>query len=83
MSVANGVVYAGSLGGGATTGATAPTMFALDAATGGILWSYASGSSVASGPAIVNGVVYWGTGYGHFGIGAPARSHDFYAFTLP
>ena len=83
VSVANGVVYAGSLGGGATTGATAPTMFALDAATGGILWSYASGSSVASGPAIVNGVVYWGTGYGHFGIGAPARSHDFYAFTLP
>ena len=82
VSVANGVVYAGSLGGGRTSGATSNTMNALDAATGRILWSFASGSSVASGPAIVNGVVYWGAGYGRFGLGAAAGAHNFYAFTL-
>ncbi len=60
VSVANGVVYAGSLGGSDGLSATYPTMFALDAATRTILWSFASGSSVGSGPAIANGVVYWG-----------------------
>jgi polyvinyl alcohol dehydrogenase (cytochrome) len=28
-----------------------------------ILWSFASGGSVMSAPAVVDGVVYWGSGY--------------------
>ncbi len=54
MSVANGVVYAGSLAG---------QMYALDARTGDIVWGFASGGSVIDGPSIVDGVVYWGSGY--------------------
>ena len=51
VSYANGVVYVGSLGGGETqVTPTTPTMFALDASTGEILWSYASGSSVGRLP---------------------------------
>lgn len=60
VSTANGVVYAGS------DAATGNNMYALDAKTGQILWSFASGGSVASGAAIVDGVVYWGSGY-HIG----------------
>ena len=57
MSVANGVVYAPSdaVGG--------DNMYALDARDGRILWRFASGGAVVSGAAIVNGVVYWGSGY--------------------
>jgi polyvinyl alcohol dehydrogenase (cytochrome) len=57
MSVANGVVYAPSDAGSGNN------MYALNAATGAIDWSYASGGSVIAGAAIVNGVVYWGSGY--------------------
>jgi polyvinyl alcohol dehydrogenase (cytochrome) len=56
-TVANGVVYGASM---AKTGAE---MYALDAADGSILWSYSAGSSVNAGPAIVDGSVYWGSGY--------------------
>jgi polyvinyl alcohol dehydrogenase (cytochrome) len=80
VSVANGVVYAGSQGGNVGTN---PTMFALDAATGEILWQFVSGASVGSAPAIVNGMVYWGTGYGRFGVGVTPGQPDFYAFSLP
>ena len=87
LSVANGVVYAGSLGGNPDQATTNPTMFALDAATGQILWQFASGASVAAGPAIANGVVYWGSGYKRFCpplacLGAPAGQHNFYAFSV-
>jgi polyvinyl alcohol dehydrogenase (cytochrome) len=57
MSTANGVVYAPSDAG------TGTNMYALNAATGAIDWSYASGGSVIGGAAIVNGTVYWGSGY--------------------
>ena len=57
VSVANGVVYAGSMD-------PKGYMRALDAATGEILWSFPSGGSVASGPAIADGMVFWGSGYG-------------------
>jgi polyvinyl alcohol dehydrogenase (cytochrome) len=85
VSVANGVVYGGSMGNpplvlGAGQSATNPTFFALDAATGKILWSYVAGGSVNSGAAIANGVVYWGAGYSNQGLGGPA--HTFYAFRL-
>jgi polyvinyl alcohol dehydrogenase (cytochrome) len=38
-------------------------MFALDGETGEILWRFAAGSSVNSGPAVADGTVYWGSGY--------------------
>lgn len=76
VSVANGVVYGGSL----APAGTAPTMFGFDAATGQIKWSFASGGSVNSGPAIVDGVVYWGSGYRNFGLGS--GNNAFYAFSL-
>ena len=54
VSVANGVMYAGSNSG---------QMYALDAATGNILWNFASGGTVIDGPSIVDGTLYWGSGY--------------------
>jgi hypothetical protein len=50
----SGVVYAGSM----AKLATQNQFFALDAATGDILWQYPALSSVNAGPAIVNGTVY-------------------------
>ena len=70
LSVANGALYAGSLSG---------QMFALDAETGKILWTYASGGSVIDGPSIVDGVVYWGSGYQRGGTG----NNKVYAFSVP
>ena len=54
VSVANGVLYAGSYSG---------AMYALDAGTGSVLFTFASGGSVIDAPSIVNGTVYWGSGY--------------------
>ena len=82
ISVANGVVFAGSLGGGSPYAATANTMYALNAATGQMLWSFVSGGSIASAPAIANGIVYWGVGYTHFNIGEAAGATKLYAFSL-
>jgi polyvinyl alcohol dehydrogenase (cytochrome) len=76
MAVANGVVYAGSMGGAAT----APSMFALNASTGDTVWSFASGASVIAGATIVNGTVYWGSGYAHLGIPGYTGNNKFYAF---
>ncbi len=56
VAVVNGVLFAGSMD---MTG----TMFAFNAATGDVLWSYTAGGTVYGGPAIVDGVVYWGAGY--------------------
>jgi len=69
VSVANGVMYAGSQSG---------SMYALDAASGKVVWSFASGGSVVGGPAIVDGVVYWGSGYRNSGTG----NNKLYAFSL-
>jgi polyvinyl alcohol dehydrogenase (cytochrome) len=57
-------------------------MFALDAATGRILWQFASGASVASGPAIANGKFYWGTGYSRLGLGAGAGANILSSFSV-
>lgn len=57
MTTANGVVYAGS------TATTGDNMYALDAATGAIRWRFPSGGPVIAGAAVVNGSVYWGSGY--------------------
>jgi polyvinyl alcohol dehydrogenase (cytochrome) len=70
VSVANGVMYAGSNSG---------EMYALDATTGNILWNFASGGSVIDGPSIVDGDLYWGSGYKEIrGTG----NNKVYAFTL-
>ena len=71
VSVANGVMYAGSYAG---------QMYALDTTTGNILWSFPSGGSVIDGPSIVDGVLYWGSGYRNIppGIG----NNKVFAFAL-
>jgi outer membrane protein assembly factor BamB len=70
VSVANGVVFAGALD-------SLGTMYAFDAASGKILWSFESGGSVNSGAAIADGVVYWGSGYKNIS-GTP--NNKLYAF---
>lgn len=78
MTVANGVVYAPS-----TAGApTAPNMFGLDAATGNILWSFASGGSVIGGATPVEDTLYWGSGYFHLPLPGFTGNNKFYAFTV-
>jgi polyvinyl alcohol dehydrogenase (cytochrome) len=60
-------------------------MYALNAATGKILWSFASGSPVTGGAAIVGGSVYWGSGYcgtACFATGTPVNNDKLYAFGL-
>jgi polyvinyl alcohol dehydrogenase (cytochrome) len=70
VSVANGVMYAGSNSG---------QMYALDAATGNVLWNFASGGTVIDGPSIADGTLYWGSGYRNIqGTG----NNKVYAFAL-
>ena len=70
VSVANGVMYAGSNSG---------QMYALNATTGDILWDFASGGTVLDGPSIVGGTLFWGSGYQNIqGTG----NNKVYAFTL-
>jgi polyvinyl alcohol dehydrogenase (cytochrome) len=78
LTVANGVVYAASMAGSAS----APNMFAMNAATGATLWSFPAGSSVNAGATVVNGTVYWGSGYAHLGIPGFTAGNKFYAFSL-
>lgn len=73
LSVANGVLFAGSFD-------AAGHMYAINAATGKILWRFASGGSVLDGPAIVNGVVYWGSGYSRLANGT--GNNKVYAFAV-
>ncbi|HET9015881.1 MAG TPA: PQQ-binding-like beta-propeller repeat protein [Thermomicrobiaceae bacterium] len=78
MTVANGVVYAPSMG---AQSAGTPNMFALNAATGKTLWSYASGGSVVAGAVVANDAVYWGSGYANLAVFGGVGSHTFYAFS--
>jgi polyvinyl alcohol dehydrogenase (cytochrome) len=71
VSTANGVVYAGSYSG---------KMHALNASTGQVLFTFPSGGSVIDAPSIVNGTLYWGSGYGRIGGSA---NNKVYAFTVP
>ena len=78
VAVANGVVYAGSMGGAPQ----AHSMFGLDAGTGAILWGYASGASVIAGASIVGDTVYWGSGYTNLGIPGFTGNNKFFAFSV-
>jgi polyvinyl alcohol dehydrogenase (cytochrome) len=72
VSVANGVVYAGSYSG---------FMYALSANDGSVLWSFDSGGSVVDSPSIANGMLFWGSGYGR---SKPGKSNNkLYAFGVP
>lgn len=78
LAVANGVLYAPSMGGAPG----APSMLGLDAATGSTLWSYAPGSSVIAGASIVGGSVFWGSGYTHVPIPGFTGNNRFFSFTV-
>ncbi|MDB5262931.1 MAG: PQQ-binding-like beta-propeller repeat protein [Adhaeribacter sp.] len=73
VTVANGVMFAGAMD-------AQGTMYAFNAATGEKLWSFESGGSVNSGAAVVNGNVYWGSGYTNLGLGTPGNK--LYAFKI-
>jgi polyvinyl alcohol dehydrogenase (cytochrome) len=55
-------------------------MFAVDARTENILWSFIPGSSVAAAAAIIGNSVYWGSGFSRFGLGTP--NNKLFAFSL-
>jgi len=74
VSVANGVMFAG------TTAGTGTNMFALDAATGQVLWSFAAKGSVNSAPSIAGGMVFWGSGYADMASFGMAQGRKLYAF---
>jgi polyvinyl alcohol dehydrogenase (cytochrome) len=72
VSVAAGVLYASSLDG---------YLYAIDAATGAVLWESLGEGSSNAGPAIVDGSLCWGNGCARAGIGTASRT--FYSFTVP
>ncbi len=76
ITTANGVVYVAD---------TAGLMFALNASSGDTLWTFQAPGSVNNAPAIINGTLYWGTGYHNFPAGDPygTASNEFYSFGLP
>ena len=59
LTTANGINFGGD---------TAGYFTALDGLTGTILWRWNSGGSVIGAPAIVDGRLYWGSGYKDVGI---------------
>jgi polyvinyl alcohol dehydrogenase (cytochrome) len=85
---ANGVIFACSMPPVVQTfpfglvDASKPNLFAFDAASGHTLWSYSVGASCNDGPAIADGDVYWGTGYGNLGPTLGTSNSKLYAFTV-
>jgi polyvinyl alcohol dehydrogenase (cytochrome) len=56
-------------------------IYAIDSATGSILWNFNTGGFVIDGPSIVKGMVFWGSSDRHI---APRTDNDkVYAFTVP
>ena len=72
VTTANGVVFGCTLD-------PAGHMYALDGATGNILWSFASGGGCLSGAAISEGRLFWGSGYSFFST----PNNKLYSFGLP
>ena len=73
VTTANGVVFGCSLD-------ALGYMYAMDAASGAILWEFASGGSCLSGAAISRGEVFWGSGYTNLGAGT--SNNKLYAFEI-
>ncbi len=76
VTVANGVMYCAD---------TAGLMFALDASSGNTLWTFQAAGTVNAAPAIIGGMLFWGSGYHNFPASSPlgTASNRFYSFTLP
>ena len=72
VTTANGVVFGCALD-------PLGHMYALNGATGAILWTFASGGSCLSGAAISEGRLFWGSGYSFFGT----PNNKLYSFGLP
>lgn len=72
VTTANGVVFGCALD-------PQGHMYALNGATGAILWTFASGGSCLSGAAISEGRLFWGSGYSLFGT----PNNRLYSFGLP
>ncbi len=79
VTVANGVLFGGSN----APGPLDENMFAMDAKTGALLFRFASGGSVGSGPAVVDGTVYWGSGYPTLNGSIGTDNTKLYAFEVP
>jgi polyvinyl alcohol dehydrogenase (cytochrome) len=77
-SVANGVMFVGSM----DVNPLNPTMFALSAATGEVLWSFAAGGSVIAAPAISGNSVYWGSGYSRLSPSESTSNKKVFAFGI-
>jgi polyvinyl alcohol dehydrogenase (cytochrome) len=76
VTTANGVLY------GESVNANGP-LYAFDAATGHLLWSFNSIGSAMGAPSVVNGTVYWGSGYQRFNVPTfVSGSNKLYAFGL-
>lgn len=77
VTSANGVVYTSSSSG---------HMYALNAATGKVLFDYQGQFSSNAGAAVVDGTVYWGNGYANGGASSgytgSATTGTFYAFSI-
>jgi len=74
-TTANGVVFGCSLD-------SQGYMYALNGATGAVLWEFPSGGSCLSGAAISRGTVFWGSGYTN--LGPPLTTNNkLYAFAIP
>jgi polyvinyl alcohol dehydrogenase (cytochrome) len=76
VSGANGVIYGCSMD-------EQGHMYAMNAATGAILWDFASGANCNGGATIVDGMVFWGTGYDTFAASGGNAAQALYAFGLP
>jgi polyvinyl alcohol dehydrogenase (cytochrome) len=72
VTTANGVVFGCSLD-------PLGHMYALDGATGEILWTFASGGACLSGAAISEGRLFWGSGYSNFST----ENNKVFSFGLP
>ena len=72
VTVANGVVYAGSSNG---------HMYGMDSGSGKILFDFPSRGTVVDSPAIADGIVFWGSGYSH--IMGFTGNNEMIAFSLP
>jgi polyvinyl alcohol dehydrogenase (cytochrome) len=72
LTVGNGVLFGGSMN-------RLGHMYGFDTRDGRIIWSFESGGSVMSAPALVDNVLYWGSGYSKTGF----RNNKFFSFALP
>ena len=77
VSGANGVIYGCSMD-------DAGHMYAMSAASGAVLWDFASGANCNGGAAIAGNTVFWGTGYGAQKLTPGTNpNHALFAFALP